>query len=219
MKEKIKEITRQIQEKKDRLKEKAERCLDSIKTPSSTAINTSAKTTKSKVPPISYILYGITGITTLCAISTDSKLLCTGIAVASAFGGYKLSQTGRSSNDNTINYSSSLPSIKTAVTSKVIDAVKKTSKEWEEFMEANQKEIQTLIETSSIDTSKKDEMMSKIFVYEVFDISVSEFSNMINSVNSSLEIKQKINAYKIKLLDAIDNAANKQISKYNSLLV
>jgi hypothetical protein len=79
--------------------------------------------------------------------------------------------------------------------------------------------MQILIDTSSFDDNQKDSMSSKIFVYEIIDISIADFSNMINSASNSADMKQILNTYKNKLLKAIDNAANKQITKYSSLIV
>ena len=81
-----------------------------------------------------------------------------------------------------------------------------------------QKEIQAAIVASSLSDSQKDAMSSKIFVYEVIDISISEFSSKLNAVTNTMDMKHLLNSYKTKLLSAIDTAATTQVSKYNSLI-
>lgn len=220
MKENIEKINLLISEKQDRLKAKVVRSFDSIIVPTSTLPSSRSQSTRSSISPVSYILYGIAGISAICAVTTDSKLLCVGITAASAFGGYKLSQNGHSNElqSNSLG-TESLSTIKTKISSEVLESVKRTTKEWEDFMELKQKEMQILIDTSSFDDNQKDSMSSKIFVYEIIDISIADFSNMINSASNSADMKQILNTYKNKLLKAIDNAANKQITKYSSLIV
>ena len=218
MKEKIEKINLLIAEKRDRLKEKTERYFDNIRVPVSPSISSASQSKQGNIPPISYILYGIAGISAFFAVTTDSKMLYTGIAAASAFGGYKLSQNGSSSDSLSDEIVPTLSTVKTNATSEVVESVKKTTKEWDEFMELKQKEMQTLIDMSSLDKDQKDTLASKIFIYEVIDISIAEFLNIINSATDQADIKQKINAYKEKVLNAIDNTANKQIAKYSSLI-
>lgn len=232
MKETINKINLQISEKRDRLKEKAERYFDCIVVPMSATTPTHSLSKKGSVPPVSYILYGIAGVSAICTFATDSKILFAsiaainskilfaGIAAISAFGGYIFSQNNHNDKNTAISYNTdSLSSVKTDMISKVLESVKKTTKEWEDFMELKQKEIQTLIDTAPLEANKKDELLSKIFVFDVIDISISEFSGMINTASSLLEIQQRIKEYKIKLLNAIDDAANKQIKKYKSLYI
>lgn len=218
MKEKIEKINTSIEEKRERMKEKVERYFSSITIPSkSTSTKGSHKAKKGGVPPVSYILYGIAGVSIIGAMTTDCpKLLCLGVAATSAFGGYKLSQNKdvkASPNNESIN----LMSVKNEITSKVIDSVKKITSEWEEFMELKQKEIQTYISVSTLDDDQKNSMSSKIFIYEVIDINLSDFSQMMNSVTNSSEIREKVDSYKANFLSEIDIAVDKQIAKYKSL--
>ena len=108
--------------------------------------------------------------------------------------------------------------IKNDVTSKVLDSVKKITHEWEEFMELKPKEVQSAISSSSLSDSEKDSMASKVFIYEVIDISISEFSSAMNASTNTTDIKNNLSAYKAKVISAIEQAANKQISKYESLV-
>lgn len=220
MKEKIIQINSSIEEKRNRLKEKVDRYFASIRTLSSESSPQQSLVTNknNSVPPISYILYGFAGLSVIGTLATNSKLLCLGIAAVSAFGGYKLSKQN-SCTPHSINTptNSNIATIKNDVTSKILDSVKRITSEWEEFMEQNQKEIQNVISASSLSDSEKDTLISQVFIYEVIDISISEFSSMINSVSNTAELKQKMALYKSKLINAIDIAADKQIKKYKNL--
>ena len=220
MKEKINKINQSIEEKKDRLKEKASRYIDAIVINSDSALHHGQNTTKSSsVPPISYLLYGISGLSAICALATDSKILSLCISAASAFGGYKFSNAKKDvATKTSANSNISVAELKNEITSKVLDAVKKTTNEWEDFMGSKQKEVQEIIASSLLDDNQKDAISSKIFLYEVIDISISEFSSMMSSAVNVSDIKTQLNLYKSKLLSAIDMAATKQIAKYNSLV-
>ena len=222
MKERISQINRSIEEKQNRLKEKAERYFASIVIPSDDTLRQGNSTSKNEsAPPISYVLYGISALSAIGALTSASKVLCLGVAAASAFGGYKLSKRVNLSGDkdaiNTTN--ANVDSIKNEVTSKVIDSIKKITQEWDDFMELKQCEIQSTIANSNLNDNEKDILSSKVFIYEIIDISLSEASSMINKSVDAPEIKQKLLAYKEKVKSAIDNAAHKQISKYNSLIL
>lgn len=219
MKEQIRYINQSIDEKRNRLKEKVERYFATIPSISVPQMNQQKKGGKKQVPPISYLLYGVAGLSAIGVIASDSKFMCMGLAAISALGGYKLSQIGNADTTLQTVAVDTTGSLKNEVVSKVLDSVKKTTKEWEDFMELKQKEIQSVLATSSENEEIKDAMYSKIFIYEIIDISISEFSNLINTSNSISDIKQNLSLYKVKLLSAIDNAANKQIAKYNSLVL
>ena len=221
MKERIRQINQSIEEKQNRLKEKVERYFASIVIPSDDTLQQRNSTSKNKsAPPISYVLYGISALSAIGAITSDSKVLCLGVAAASAFGGYKLSKHANLSEDKVAisTTNANVGSIKNEVTSKVVDSVKKITQEWEEFMELKQHEIQGAIANSNLNGNEKDTQSSRVCIYEVIDISLSELSSTINKSADATEIKQKLSAYKGKVKSAIDNAAHKQISKYNSLI-
>lgn len=221
MKERISQINLSIEEKQNRLKEKAERFFASITIPYGETLHQGNNTAKRKsTPPISYILYGVSALSTLGVIASDSKALCCGVALASAFGGYKLSKHTESSENKALNDSAStnISAIKNEVTLKVLESIKKITQEWEEFMELKQREIQRVIENSTLNDSEKDSLYSKVFIYEVIDISISEMCSMINKSADVATIKQTLSVCKEKVKSAIDNAAYKQTSKYNSLI-
>ena len=224
MKEKINQINRSIEETRDRLKEKVERCFLAITVPNGQLPQQSVQRSKdAKTPPISYMLYGVAGLSFILMIASESsessKLLYLAAAAACAYGGYKLSHKNKS---NTTASSSSqvldIDSLKNDVRTKVRESVMKTTKEWEQFMEMNQKEVQSAISSSSLNEAEKDSLLSKVYVYEVIGISLSDFLFMLNAAKDLSAIKQSIASYKAMLLDAIDKAAEKQIGKYNSLI-
>ena len=227
MKEKINQINRSIEETRDRLKEKVERYFLAITVPNGQLQQQSVQGSKdAKTPPISYMLYGVAGLSFILMIASESsessessKLLYLAAAAACAYGGYKLSRKNKS---NTSASSSSqvldIDSLKNDVRTKVRESVTKTTKEWEQFMEMNQKEVQSAISSSSLNEAEKDSLLSKVYVYEVIGISLSDFLFMLNAAKDLSAIKQSIASYKAMLLDAIDKATEKQIGKYNSLI-
>ena len=227
MKEKINQINRSIEEKRDRLNEKVERYFLAITVPNGQLPQQSVQGSKdAKTPPISYMLYGVAGLSFILMIASESsessessKLLYLAAAAACAYGGYKLSHKNKS---NTSASSSSqvldIDSLKNDVRTKVRESVTKTTKEWEQFMEMNQKEVQSAISSSTLSEAEKDSLLSKVYVYEVIGISLSDFLFMLNAAKDLSAIKQSIASYKAMLLDAIDKAAEKQIGKYNSLI-
>ena len=224
MKEKINQINRSIEETRDRLKEKVERYFLTITVPNGQLPQQSVQGSKdAKTPPISYMLYGVAGLSFILMIASESsessKLLYLAAAAACAYGGYKFSHKNKSNTSaSTSSQVLNIDSLKNEVTAKIIESVKKTSKEWEQFMKMNQKEVQSAISSSSLSEEEKDSLLSKVYVYEVIDISLSDFLSMSSAAKDLSVIKQNIASYKAMLLDAIDKAAEKQIGKYNSLL-
>lgn len=219
MKESISLINQSIAEKHNRLIEKAERNFENIVIPSLIPLPISSKQTKAIIPPISYLLYGVAGLAAIGAIITKPKLLCLGIAAVCAYYGYRTSKSGETSNSSTNPISNSdINSIKTEVTTKVVDAVKSIVKEWEEFMELKQKEVRRTIDACTCNDVQKDSMRSRVYVYEIIDISLSDFANMIKDVNDVETLKLQVSAYKSKLIKAIDDAASRQSTKYLSIL-
>ena len=218
MKEKIILINRSIEEKRDRLKEKAERYFASIVIPSDAISSQHHKSVRSQnPPPISYILYGVAGLSVIAAIVSGFIIPFLAISIVSALGGnrlYKLNQTKSTKSSFT---NSNINSLKNEFSSKVLDSVKSVTEEWESFMELKQNEIQSIIISSILNENEREILLSKIYVYEVIDISIADFTLKVNSVVNVSDFKEQINSYKSKLLSAIDVAAFKQVSKYASL--
>ena len=227
MKEKINQINRSIEETRDRLKEKVERYFLAITVPNGQLPQQSVQGSKdAKTPPISYMLYGVAGLSVILMIASESsessessKLLYLAAAAACAYGGYKLSRKNKSNTSaSTSSQVIDIDSLKNDVRTKVRESVTKTTKEWEQFMEMNQKEVQSAISSSTLSEAEKDSLLSKVYVYEVIGISLSDFLFMLNAAKDLSAIKQSIASYKAMLLDAIDKAAERQIGKYNSLI-
>lgn len=219
MKEQIIQINQSIEEKRKRLKEKSERYFASITIPSDAMSSQHHNTNRScRKPPISYILYGVAGVAAITAIVSESKIPFLGIAAVSAFGGYRLSKLGSSNvTKPSSNSSLNINSLKNEIASKVLDSVKNITGEWENFMDLKQKEIQNIIASSVFDDNQKDVLFTKIYLYEVIDISIADFTSKVKSIEKVSDLKVQLNSYKSKLLSAIDVAVNNQIAKYNAL--
>lgn len=218
MKDILNQIVQSIEQKRDILKDKTEKYFASITIPSINTLPQKNSVNKSKsIPPISYILYGVSGLSVVGAIASDSKLLCLVAAAASAFGGYALSNSGVTNRRQPNSTKDNIEAIKSGVVSKVLDSVKMITHEWEEFMEFKQKEIQSAISQSSLSESDKDSLLAKTFIYEVIDVSISEFTSIASKAIDVVRLKQSIQLYMEKVKSAIDKAANIQISKYKSI--
>lgn len=217
MKDVINSVNSSIMEKKSRLFEKTDMYFSGIVIPSSMQ---SSKTTMSKkTPPISYILYGVSGLSAiggLCADATISKVSGIAVAALSAYGGYRLASA---KGGHVVQPSSSINigAVKNEISAKVIDIVKRIKSDWENFMDSQQKILQNAIQSSSFSDEVKDSMISKIFVYEVLDINISDFNNQIRSLTNAYDLRIAVNSFKTKLTSSIDVAANRQINKYNSI--
>ncbi len=170
MKEKINQINRSIEETRDRLKEKVERYFLAITVPNGQLPQQSVQGSKdAKTPPISYMLYGVAGLSFILMIASESsessKLLYLAAAAACAYGGYKFSHKNKSNTSaSTSSQVLNIDSLKNEVTAKIIESVKKTSKEWEQFMKMNQKEVQSDISSSSLSEEEKDSLLSKVYL-------------------------------------------------------
>ncbi|RRD79815.1 hypothetical protein EII14_05090 [Alloprevotella sp. OH1205_COT-284] len=220
MKTKIEKINLSIEEKKERLKEKAGHYFSAIIIPTSTEGRVSSE--KGANRPIVYALYGLAAVAGLGAVASESsgsKVLGLGLAAAGAYGAYRLSKNNSpEENIGSKTPENNMTTVKNEIVTRVNDAVKRTIAEWEEFMELKQKEVHGAIDFSELESSRKEAMSSATFTYEVIDIRLIEFSDMINGAQNAAEIKQSINDYKAKLLKAIEVAADKQIARYGALL-
>ena len=61
-------------------------------------------------------------------------------------------------------------------------------------------------------------MANRIFIHEVFDISMADFNARMNTARTVAEIKSVIETFRSKMLNAIESTGRKQIEKYQSLL-
>jgi len=189
MKEKVKNINLLISEKRDGLKQKADVYFSSI-IGAIRPTNLAVQTEKKSIPPISYILYGVAAFSALGTVFSESKLLCSGLGLACAFAGYRLAQNAESSSrQSELSAEDSLNNLKTDVPSMVLNSIKKITNEWDGFMTLEQKEIQSLINDTPMDEDKRDTLITKVFMYEVIDISIAEFSSAIQSAQTQDDIK------------------------------
>lgn len=218
MKDKIREITDVINNKSHDLANKVERFFSGIDIPSDSSAPVPVR--KKSTPPIAYLLYGVAGLSAIggfCSDETSARVMCFGAAAASAYGGWRFGQKAScptTSNNERVN----INSLKNDITAKVLDSVKRTKSEWETFMETQQNDLQSFIQNSDLNAEKKDSMMSKIFVYEVLDINMSDFNNRMRDVSDIAMLRSVINTFKLKMKQAIDSATQKQIEKYKSLV-
>lgn len=223
MKHRIDKIINELKEKEERLNTKVNNLFSGIYIPSTSSANTESRGA-GKTPPIAYLLYGITGITAISgfvAADTISKIVCFGVAGACGFGGYRMS-FGKKQDVREPKSSVNPMELKNEVIGKISDCIKGMDKDWESFMEIKQKEIQSFIQNSDMSAEEKDFRLSRIYTYEVIDISILEFASKVNSLqnNSSIaeEMKALLKQYQPKVDAAISNAVSKQIKKYQSLV-
>ncbi|MDO4462234.1 MAG: hypothetical protein Q4C30_07045 [Bacteroidia bacterium] len=213
MKDKIIQINNAIEAKRSQLKNDVE---TKFKTININNNKENQQTTivphKSKTPPISYILYGVAGLSALSLSFTGTVF-----AAASAFCGYKLSQNKKTSSQTPSSTNIDVSSAKTYTSTKILEIVKSITNDWDNYMEARQKDVQNFITISPMPDSEKDTLMSKVFVYEIIDIKISELSNALNSASRIEELQSIISNFQNRLLLAIDKACNQQIERYKSI--
>lgn len=219
MKIKVAELNQAIFEKAMRMKENIAGNFPVIKAPTLSSIPVSVRNSDAKIPPISYLLYGVAGLSVIAAImANSSKLLYLGIGGISAYGGYKLSHFVNKKTENEALAEVNFTQLKNAAITEVVNAVKKNIEEWSHFMEIKQKEIQGFIQNSALSPTDKNRLASKIYLYEVLDISISDFLSVANKSTGLEDLSRIIDAYKVRVMEAIDAAQIKQIEKYSSLL-
>ncbi|MBD5367721.1 MAG: hypothetical protein HDR83_00445 [Bacteroides sp.] len=166
----------------------------------------------------SKILGCVSGISLVTAVLSSAKLAFLSLAGAAGYGAYKLSSKSKAGAAD-ITTPVDINEVKNAVTNKIIEIVKHVSNSWDSAMELNQRKVHTLINDSDLSALDKDAMMSKVLVYEVIDIRISEFSSKVMTMASLDELKTVVEEFKMKLLTAIDEVAQKQIEKYQSIKI
>lgn len=141
-------------------------------------------------------------------------------SLCSAAVGYILSKVISHDSSKTPSHESlNIENIKNEVISKGIASVKYITNDWDDFMEKNQKELFKDIDSSSLSENEKDNLTSKIFSFEVVDINLSDLMSLINSAATLTDIVKGINDFKSMFIASIENTVNKQIAKYNSLII
>lgn len=219
MKTKVDIIVQSIEQKRLELKRNVETFFSTISVQQPISFTSSKPNKGKKIPPISYILYGLAGVSAIGIISGDSgisKLLCLGVSAASAYGGYKLSNPTME-NTVSVNNVFNIDTLKNEIKSKIVDSIKSITKDWEDFMEIQQKKLQNSIQNSEYSEQEKDAMLSKVYVYEVIDVSLSEVNRMISDATDSEYLKRQLQLIKTRIINAIDQSLNQQINKYQSV--
>ena len=219
MKSKVNIIVQAVEQKRLELKRNVETLFSTISVQQPTNIVSAKPNKGKKTPPISYLLYGLAGISAIGIISGDSgisKLLCLGVSAASVYGGYRLSNSAPS-NSVSANTICNIETVKNEIKSKIVGTIKRITTEWDDFMEIQQKELLSAIQDSDYSERDKDAMLSKVFVYEVIDISLSEVNRTISDVTDLESLKHQILHIKSRVITAIDESINQQVCKYQSV--
>jgi len=216
----IKQINNAIAEKGERLKEKTKRNFSMITIPQNeNRQNNGFENKKINIPPISIILYAAALVSFICIFAADATVFFIIATIVCAYFGFRLSNSNkpekRESKIDTMQ-------LKSDISSKIVESVKSISSEWDDFIELKQKELQSQIMSSSMPEEKKDQLLSKIYIHEIIDISLSDLSQMMNGISTTAdfcsELQRVKDCYLNKLLSAIDTTARKQIERYNSLI-
>lgn len=215
------EINKRIADKCNKLKSKAEMAFGSISLDAHYLPVHSSGSNRHGLS--AYLLYGVSAISLIYFFVTDdykaaSLLVCTG----SLFGGYKLSRPNSKSNLSKPS-STNLLMLKNRLSSQIIETVKSVTNEWDAFMEDIQSEMRNQINSLDIPQEKKNSLLSRIFTFEIVDISISDFTDKLNNIQNaqslSLQFKQLRRDYLHQLTGAIEKAAMKQIGKYQGLVI
>ena len=161
---------------------------------------------KRSVPPISYILGGIAAF--CCASSlismTGEKASITkgvvslGCAAASAWGAYKTAKPAQLIAD-------------------INALMKKLDTAWENFMMEKQTAVRASIDALPQDDKAKQSLLSKIYTYEIIDISLLELIETINAA-SDADLSGVAKTCRNNILTAIEQATERQKQKYALLL-
>lgn len=184
-----------------------------VKTTSSVSVQ---EANAGKKPPISTILYGASVVSAIVALAGDKKLPWLIAAGACAYGGYKL---GHKVPQSTIQNGQKgsvedISSIKTKTMSTLIDIKKQVSKEWESFMEQKQVEVKSAITSSNLSEQEKSEWLSRIFVYDVLDISMSDINRNMGQAISIDDVMRNIKEFETTITKALRTAEQSQIARY-----
>jgi len=225
MKQKIENIISRISQKSEDLVEDTKRSFSKIQIPSEGKNTKSTQAQDRSMPPISKILYCAGAASLIPLFSTDgtpSKLLWGTVALACAYGGYKLNHKSSDSNnhDFSTDTEQSFDTIKSVVCDKVFSVVKNEKEEWDKFMEGIKKEVQDAIATSNLTEDQKDQKLSKTFAYEIIQFSLSEFTTKVNNLsnNDYSALKSEKEKCLRDFIKQIEETANKQALSYKQLV-
>ena len=221
MEEVIKQLVQEIAEKKDRLKEKADRSIRLIEVENKEkAVEAASNGSLSK-----NVLYPIAGVSALIGVVSmfkDNKILaCLGLGAAVGLVYY----SAKKKNSNVVVTTPELQSTfaqKNEFTSKMDEVAKQSAQEWEDFISVRQKRIQAAVDNSNAEKEKKDSILKTLYFYETLSFSIMDMNDEISQVgeddtcsSSLVRLKDK---YRILLLNSIEDAAQKQKLQYESVL-
>lgn len=218
MKERILNANSEIEAKGARLKQKVETYFAGMNFGTSANAGNHLEDKQAESSSAPYILYGVAGVSLLGVIASSFKLVFLGISAACAYGGFKLSKKSSGTNASAFVSSSDINVVRNYITERVVETVKKITSDWQEFMELKQREIRLAIDNLEISDNEKDELYSKIYLYEIIDIAMSEFYTMTSSSTTSSQLREQTMLYKKNIITAIENAVNSQIQKYSALI-
>ena len=219
MKTFIENMNQSIAAKCNELKNEVNKGLSAIILPNVFTPVPHTSSSQTGTPPITYILYGLAGLSAIGALSISGfRIVGLGIAAICAYGGYRSSSTNSKQKVVTGTPIIDIERLKSDVSSKVILLIRKVTDEWDDYMQHNKNNLQDAINQSTLDENLKDDMANRIFIHEVFDISMADFNARMNTARTVAEIKSVIETFRSKMLNAIESTGRKQIEKYQSLL-
>ena len=221
MEQMVTEINNRIADKSKLLKSKVEMAFGSINLESQHQSVQSSASNRHGIA--SYLLYGVSAVSLVSFFATDDyKAASLVVCAGSLFGGYKLSRPSRKSSSHKTS-STNILVLKNRLSSQIIEIVKSVTNEWESFMEGNQSEIRSWINSLDIPQEKKNSLLSKILTFEIVDISISDFTEKINNIQNAqnlfLQFTQLKREYLRQLTNAIEMATRKQMRKYQELSI
>lgn len=217
MEENIKQIINRLHVKGDQLKQYVNHHFDLIEIPTSNTTSQNLNATNRNIP-LSYIFYGLGGIFLLGTFVTNAKLICLGLAGLSTYGGIRTSQMNNKKQVRNT-YHIDLVEIKNKISRNLIDINKYVSNNWDILMEQTQKQIFDCIDKSNIGVTQKDEDLSKIMFHEVIDVSMSEITNNLISIEDMNSLHRLLDNVRHEFLSKISHAVEKQSAIYQSILV
>ena len=228
MKNIISNINSEIERKRDQLKNIVSHSFSEIVIVEKSQPVTSTQIARTQTPPISYMLYGTGGLSAIGALSMmgsegsdDSQsrigLLCA-LSAISIFGGFFFSRKSGNKSTTVRPSVNNFNQTENKVKEKVGEIVKKTSQDFDDFLEQEKNQLQKAINDTQCNDSIKNQMRSKIAIHEILDIKTIDFMKLANASQNATQLQDAVDIYKRKMLQAIDDACKKQMSTYLSLL-
>lgn len=220
MQQTILKISQEIDQQKQALTQQVEGAFAQYLQPSAPQLTVAPKRS---IPPISYILGGIAVV--CCASSLISMtgekasitkgIVSLGCAAASALGAYKTAKPAQRSSSPA--FSSQQTVTKSQLIADINALMKKLDTAWENFMMEKQTAVRASIDALPQDDKAKQSLLSKIYTYEIIDISLLELIETINAA-SDADLSGVAKTCRNNILKAIEQATERQKQKYTSLV-